>query len=377
MAYSRCPVTVRAAIGGWVDSRYSAVSDAFADHMNAGRVAGAAVAVVQDGRLVLDLHTGWQDPIRGIPWSAQTLTPLFCLGKPVTALALLMLASRGQVDLDAPVARYWPAFGAAGKDHVTVRHLLSHSAGLPAFPIPRPARLIPYWQVLVDDLASAAPQWPPGTAVAEHALTFGHLVGELVRQVDGRTLGVFLRDEIARPTQLDLALGLTQKQQARAAHVRHADRHWLPRTLGLPYTPRHRALDCPVGALDPEVINSESGRRAPLPAVNIHSTARSLAMLFSTVRSASRGENASLLDPVLATGIGQVHMEGYDLVLNQSVRRGLGVVVDDGGSWGVASLGGNLLAVDPAAGRIVVYLTSELGDERAAAAVLRAARGCG
>jgi len=370
-------VTDRVAIGGWVDSRFGAVCDTFADQMNTGRAVGAAVAVVQDGRLVLDLHTGRQDPMRGISWSAQTVTPLFCLGKAVTAVAVLMLASRKLVDLDAPVARYWPAFGAAGKDQVTVRHLLSHSAGLPAFPIPRPARLIPYWQILVNDLANAAPQCPPGTVVAEHALTFGHLVGELVRQVDGRPLGVFLRDEIAGPAQLDLALGLTPKRQAHAAHVRHADQQWLPRTLGLPYTLRQRALDCPVGALDPQVINSVWGRRAPLPAVNIYGTARSVAMLFSTVLSASRHQNASLLDPVLATDLGRVHIEGYDLVLNQSIRRGLGVVVDDGGNWGVAALGGNLLAVDPAAGRIVVYLSSELGDERAAAAVLKAARGCG
>jgi hypothetical protein len=129
--------------------------------------------------------------------------------------------------------------------------------------------------------------------------------------------------------------------------------------------------------LDPQVINSVWGRRAPLPAVNIYGTARSVAMHFSTVLSASRHQNASLLDPVLATDLGRVHIEGYDLVLNQSIRRGLGVVVDDGGSWGVAAVGGNLLAVDPAAGRIVVYLSSELGDERAAAAVLKAARGCG
>jgi CubicO group peptidase (beta-lactamase class C family) len=129
--------------------------------------------------------------------------------------------------------------------------------------------------------------------------------------------------------------------------------------------------------LDPQVINSEWGRRAPLPAVNVYGTAPSVAMLFSTVLSASRQENASLLDPVLATDLGRVHIEGYDLVLNRPVRRGLGVVVDDGGGWGVAALGGNMLAVDPAAGRIVVYLSSELGDERAAAAVLKAARSCG
>jgi CubicO group peptidase (beta-lactamase class C family) len=184
---------------------------------------------------------------------------------------------------------------------------------------------------------------------------------------------VFLRDEIAGPAQLDLALGLTPKRQAHAAHVRHADQQWLPRTLGLPYTLRQRALDCPVGALDPQVINSVWGRRAPLPAVNIYSTARSLASLFSAVLY----NNASSLDPVLAADLGKIQVQGYDLVLNRSVRRGLGVIVEDDGSWGVAALGGNLLAVDPAAGRIVVYLSSELGDEHAAAAVLKAARGCG
>jgi hypothetical protein len=176
--------------------------------------------------------------------------------------------------------------------------------------------------------------------------------------------------------QLDLALGLTPVQQSRAAHVRYADEHWLPRTLGLPYTPRHRALDCPVGALDPQVINSEWCRRAQLPAVNIYGTARCVAMLFSTVLSGGRREN-TLLDPVLAVAIGRVQAQGYDLVLNQPVRRGLGVVVEDDGSWGVAAIGGNRLAVDPVASRVFVYLTSELSDQQAAMALLHAARRCG
>lgn len=369
-------MTGRGAVGGWVDSRYGPVCDALAEQSKSVPSAGAAVAVVEDGRLVLDLHTGWQDHHRSTAWSPQTLTPLMCLGKPVAALALLILASRGRVDLDAPMARCWPAFAAAGKQGVTVRHLLTHTAGLPAFPIPRPGRLIAYWHVLANDLATAAPQWPAGTTVAEHALTYGNLVGELVRQVDGRYLGRFLRDEIARPAGLDLALGLTGKQQTRAAHVRHADERWLSRTIGLPYTPRQQALNCPVGALDAEVINSEWCRRAQLPSVNMYGTARSLAVLFSSFVTGAWPQARPLLDPDLFAAFPQVHAHGYDVVLNQSVRRGLGVLVDDNGDWGVAALGGNRLAVEPDAGRVFVYLTNEFGDQTAASAVLDAVRGC-
>lgn len=370
-------MTGRAGVGGWVDSRYAPACEVFTEQVAVGRETGAAVAVVQNGQVVLDLYGGWQDVARRTVWSPRTLAPLFCVGKPVAALALLVLVSRGVLDLDDQVAGYWPRFGAAGKDQVTVRHLLSHTAGLPAFPLPRPARSIPQWQLLAGDLAGAPLTFAPGTAVAEHALTFGHLVGELVRQADGRPLGVFVREEIARPWGLDLAVGLTRAQQGRAAEVEFADPGWLADTLGLPFTLRHRALDSPTGCWDPRVLNTSWCRGALLPAVNVHGTARSVAQLFAAVLAGGGHGGRRLLDAGLTASVGAVQVEGYDLVLDRPVCRGLGVLVEEGDRWGVAAFGGNLLAVDPAAQRVFVYLTRSVGDGTAAARMLGAVRSTG
>lgn len=359
-------------VGGHTDPAYAPARDVFTRLLTEGPETGAAVAVVHDGRLVLDLYGGWQDTTA--PWSPETLAPLFCLGKPVTALAVLRLASRGLVDLNTPVGVYWPAFTVAGKEQILARHLLSHTAGLPAFPVPRSAGQIADWDTLVTDLAAARPEWPvPGVAMAEHAFTFGHLVGELVRRVDGRSLGAFLAEEVAGPLGLDIALGLTAAQTVRAAEVRHADTDWLPRTVGPPYTLRQRALDNPAGLLDPAVLNTDWCRAAALPAVNIHATAAAVARLFAGVLLGGHG----LIAAEYAHAMSQIQAHGYDLVLDQPVARGLGVTIAPDRSWGIAAIGGNLLNVHPDSGQVFVYLSGRLADDTAATTMLRAVRSCG
>jgi CubicO group peptidase (beta-lactamase class C family) len=142
---------------------------------------------------VLDLRGGWADQARTVSWTAQTTVNTFSISKALIAFALLMLVDRGRLSLDEPVSRYWPEFARHGKQRITVREVLSHQAGLPTFPRPRVAQAAAQWDLLVGDLADAAPQWPAGTAHAEHAWTYGHLVGELIRRVDGRAPGRFLR----------------------------------------------------------------------------------------------------------------------------------------------------------------------------------------
>ncbi|MEJ3746996.1 serine hydrolase domain-containing protein [Actinomycetes bacterium KLBMP 9797] len=358
-------------VGGHADPTYALTGDVFTRLLTEGPETGAAVAVVHDGRLVLDLYGGWQDDTAA--WSTQTLAPLFCLGKPIAALAVLSLVSRGRIDLDMPVGAYWPAFAASGKDQILVRHLLSHTAGLPAFPVPRSTGHIPDWETLVADLAAARPEWPvPGITMAEHAFTFGHLLGELVRRVDGRPLDVFLAEEIAGPHGLDIALRLTAAQAVRAVDVRHADTDWLPRTVGPAYTLRHRALDNPTGLLDPVVLNTDWCRAAPLPAVNIHATAVAVARLFAGVLRGGHG----LIAAEYARAMSQVQARGYDLVLDQPVARGLGVTVGPDGSWGMAAIGGNLLNIHPGTGQVFVYLSQRLADDAAATTMLRAVRAC-
>src|SRR6266540_3541426 len=160
---------------------------------------GAAVCVTYRGETVVDLWGGTADPANGRAWDRDTLTHVWSATKGATALCAHMLASRGELDLNAPVVTYWPEFGKHGKDVILVRHLLSHQAGLPAIREPLPPGSFYNWQHMVDTLAQEEPFWRPGTRNGYHALTFGFLVGEVIRRESGRTFGTYFRDEVAGP----------------------------------------------------------------------------------------------------------------------------------------------------------------------------------
>src|SRR5689334_9697830 len=175
-------------IQGEYDDLYVAVPMALAATLEAGDV-GGAVAVFVDGEPVVDVWGG--------DWTEDTLACVFSVTKTVTALAVLVLADRGEVDLDAPVASYWPEFAAAGKDGVLVRHVLSHSAGLPDWE--GPVEELADWDAATARLAATPPQWAPGTAVGYHSLTQGYLLGEVVRQATGRGIDAVVAEDVAGP----------------------------------------------------------------------------------------------------------------------------------------------------------------------------------
>ncbi len=185
-------------VSGHVDPGFEAVRDAFAHLVSSGDETGAGLTVIHRGRAVVDLCGGWADAARTRAWTHDTMVNTFSVTKAFAALALLVLVDRGRAGLDDRVADHWPEFATAGKADTTVRQVLAHQAGLPAFPVPRGFDDVGDWNLLTADLAAAEPEWPPGTAHGEHALTFGHLVGELVRRIDGRSLDRFLREEIDR-----------------------------------------------------------------------------------------------------------------------------------------------------------------------------------
>ncbi|MGF7235856.1 MAG: serine hydrolase domain-containing protein, partial [Frankia sp.] len=182
----------------------------------AGAGEGAAVAVSVDGELVVDEWGGSVDPAGRRGWKRDTLVQVFSVTKPLAATALLLLVDRGFVELDAPARRYWPELIAGA----TVRQLLAHQAGLPVFDTDVTPEILLDPDAAARLLAAQAPRWEPGTAHGEHALTYGYLVGEIVRRVDGRRLGRFFAEEIAGPHGLDLAIGLNPAQQARCADLR-------------------------------------------------------------------------------------------------------------------------------------------------------------
>ncbi|MEU4703564.1 serine hydrolase domain-containing protein [Nonomuraea dietziae] len=202
-------------VQGACDPRFATVAEEFERNLTERGEVGASVCVVVDGETVVDLWGG--DAAPGLPWLHDTIGHVWSCTKGATALCAHMLASRGELDLDAPVVRHWPEYGARGKDGTLVRHLLTHQAGLPALREPLPSGAFYDWKLMADRLAGEEPFWEPGTRHGYHALTFGFLVGEVVRRVSGRSLGAFFREEVAEPLGLDFWLGLPEEQEGRVA----------------------------------------------------------------------------------------------------------------------------------------------------------------
>ena len=326
---------------GFVTSGFEGVREAFA----ADPRGGSALVVVQHGETVVDLREGWRDAARTRPWDADTLVNVYSVGKPVIALAVLLLVERGLIGLDDPVARHWPEFRSAA----TVRQALSHTAGLPVFPVPRDASAWADWDLLCADLAAATPEWPPGTVAAEHALTYGHLLGELVRRVDGRSPARFVAEEVAGPCGADLGFGLGPADAARCADLEHAaDR---PVGGGEPGSVRDRAVRNPAGARDVAVVNSALWRSASVPAVSLHATAAGVARFYAGL----------LTRPVGAT-MATPQFRGFDHFIGSETVWALGVQIEPDGTWGMGGLGGNAGWADPARGRAIGYVTRRLGD---------------
>ena len=201
-------------VQGSYDELFVAVPNALAGMLDAGD-AGASVAVFVDGEPVVDVWGGFADADRTIPWRRDTITNVWSVTKTMTALCALILADRGELDLDAPVGRYWPEFAGAGKEKVLVRHLLSHTAGLPDWT--GPIEELYDWPSATARLAAQAPQWEPGTAAGYHSVTQGFLVGEVVRRITGRSLGAFFAAEVAGPLGADFHIGLPAEHDHRVA----------------------------------------------------------------------------------------------------------------------------------------------------------------
>lgn len=341
-------------IDGWVAPGYEAVRDALA----ANPSEGSALTVLRHGVPVVELCEGWRDAAQTRPWTADTLVNVYSAGKPVIALAALILVERGLIGLDDPIARHWPSFQTAA----SVRHLLTHTAGLPIFPVPRPTSAFGDWDLLCGDLAAAMPLWEPGTVAAEHALTYGHLLGELVRRVDGRRPARFVAEEIARPWGLDFGFGLPPSDVARCAELEYDRPDWPERSVGAPGSVRRRAVENPAGTRDLTLVNGDAWRTAEVPAVNLHATATAVARMYTGLLAGGILDGHRLLSPSLVESMASAQFAGEDLFVEQPVVWGLGVQLEPDGTWGMGGLGGNAGWADPASGHSVAFLTRRLGD---------------
>jgi len=343
-------------LSGRTAPRFAPVRDAFADLLATGVETGAALTVVHEGRVVVELYGGWRDTGRTREWTADTLVNTFSVGKPVVALCLLHLVDRGRVGLDEPVARYWPGF----RTPATVRQVLSHTAGLPVFPVARTADDLADWDLLTGDLAGAEADWPPGSSAAEHALTYGHLVGELVRRVDGRTPGRYLAEEIAGPWRLDLGFGLDAAARRRCAELEYGEPGWAARILGDPAGLRARAVGNPAGCLDLSVVNGAEWRGSEFPAVGLHATATGVARCYAGLLAGGVLDGVRLFSADTVAEAVTAQYAGPDQLLARPVRWTLGMQLDDDGSWGMSGIGGSCGYADPVRGYAFGYVTRYL-----------------
>jgi CubicO group peptidase (beta-lactamase class C family) len=352
------------------------VRDVLSGYFDSGKDVGASVAVTLDGEPVVDIWGGFADEDRTTPWGRDTITNVWSSTKTVTALCALVLADRGELDIDAPVANYWPEFAAAGKDGVLVRHLLGHTAGLSGWSEPVTLDDLCDWEKATSLLAAQAPWWEPGTASGYHALTQGYLVGEVVRRITGQSLGTFMAKEIAGPLGADFHIGLPPEDDSRVSFV-------------IPPPPSPVAVD-----IDPESVaartmtspppNAEwpraaQWRRAESPAANGHGNARSIAAIQTVLACGGEAAGVRLLSPEGCDVVFREQARGMDLVLGIPVRLGVGFGINGEEAplgpnprtcyWG--GWGGSIVVVDMDARLVVTYMMNRMGegtvgDDRAA-----------
>jgi len=284
-------------IQGFCDDRFKEIHAEFIANFHSRDEIGASLAIYLDGKLMVDLWGGVADNASGRPWEEDTMAVVFSATKGMAATCMHMLAERGQLDFNAPVAAYWPEFAANGKETITVAMALSHQAGVPLYQADLPVGVFNGFDLLAERLAAEAPVWEPGTTHGYHAVTIGVIEGELVRRITGKTIGTFLRDEVAKPLGADIWIGLPQIEEHRVATLYLAEPD--------PQTPLQQKL-----ASDPDWIGAKLGTNsgddlgyvnervrhaAEIPASGGIASARGLARLYAPLSRDGSVDDVRLL----------------------------------------------------------------------------------
>ncbi|MER6334201.1 serine hydrolase domain-containing protein [Streptomyces sp. NPDC001034] len=361
-------------VHGHCDPRFAAVREAFEENFRARRELGAAVAVTLDGETVVDLWGGWADAARTRAWERDTLVNVWSTTKGPVALCAHLLVDRGLLDLDAPVARYWPRFAAAGKEKVLVRHLLSHRAGLPGLREPHSLRDLYDWELTTARLAATEPWWEPGTRSGYHAVTYGFLVGEVVRRITGLKPGAFLEREVTGPLGIDFSVGLPVEKYGRAAELTRAPA--APDDEPSP-TFRHLTRITLAAMANPAIgtahANTPEWRAAEVPAGNGHGTARAVAELYGVFAGRGSFGGRRVLSPEAAERVREGQGSCVDLVLGAGLggesELGLGLWLSgpqgaygpNPRAFGHDGFGGSCGLADPEAGVSLGYVMNGMG----------------
>ena len=368
------------AIEGTCDARFEGVREAFARNFAESGELGASVAVALGGELVVDLWAGHVDRDRTQPWERDTLVLVYSSTKGVVSLAAHMLADRGLIDFEAPVSDVWPEFAQAGKETLPLRYLLTHQAGLPVVDEELPVGAELEWDIMAGALARQAPVWEPGEKTGYHAATFGWLVGEVIRRVDGRSVGTFIREEIAEPLGVEFLLGFGPEEDNRVSdlHLAQVPAEELPSLAAAallePTSLAARAFNiAPRGPNKGR--NSRAYRGSEQPGSNGHTNARALATIYGALGSGGAWQGQRLLTEEAIRLAGTPQLEGRDIILQTPVRRTLGFMMPVPGlpdprgenAFGHAGMGGSLGFCDPDRGLGFGYAMNQMWTNTLAA----------
>lgn len=361
-----------AQINGTVAPGFERVRDVFAANFEQHGDVGAAFSLYHRGVKVVDLWGGVADVETGRPWVEDSVILVFSSTKGATAVCAHLLAQRGELDLDAPVAEYWPEFAAAGKQDIPVRWLLSHEVGLPVFDNPMTAEEWLAWDPPVKALAAQRPVWEPGTAHGYHAGTYGWLVGEVVRRISGKSVGTFFADEVAGPLSLDFWIGLPESEENRVVPMigidlqdNNVDEQALTerrRTLLETARDPDSLLNRPSTTTAPD-MNSRAFHAAEIPAGNGITDARSLARMYASLIG-DGVDGVRLLNDETVARASTEQASGRDEVMGIETRFGLGFSLDGtyGGerAFGHGGAGGSLGFADPEAEIAFGYVMNKM-----------------
>ena len=359
---------------GFVADRYAPVRAVFEANLASGADVGASFCATIEGETVVDLWGGHADEAKTRPWVKDTIVNVYSTTKTMTALVALMIADRGDLDFDAPVAKYWPEFAANGKAGVKVSHLMSHSAGLSGWKEPMAEEDLYDWDKATSLLAAQAPYWEPGKAVGYHAITQGYLVGEVVRRITGRTLGTFFREEVAEPLGADFHIGLPASEDARVAELIPPPPGGTLRDAAQTELQKNMAEN---PAVRVEATATRAWRGAEIPAGGGTGNARSVAQIHVILANGGMAQGKRFLSEAGCRKALELQIEGDDLILNAPARFGMGFGVAGGIVplpnpntifWG--GYGGSLVVIDMDARATYAYAMNKMagtttGDMRA------------
>ncbi|HEY0649034.1 serine hydrolase domain-containing protein [Phenylobacterium sp.] len=362
-------------VQGVTHDRYAVVREAFQANLESGEDIGASFCATVEGETVVDLWGGWADPGKTRPWAADTIVNVYSTTKTMCALTALLVADRGLIDFDAPVAKYWPEFAANGKADVKVSHLMSHSAGLSGWKEKLVTEDLYDWEKMTSLLAAQAPYWAPGTAPGYHALTQGYLVGEVVRRVTGKSLGTVFRQEIAEPLGADFWIGLPASEDGRVAEL-------IPPPPGQAVGDARNETDLQRNmsnnpGIDVSATKTRGWRGAEIPAAGGTGNARSVAEIHTILANGGVAKGKRFMSEAGCRKALELQVEGEDLILAGPARFGMGFGLSGGVVplpnpnsiyWG--GYGGSLIIIDMDARTTFGYAMNKMagttqGDSRA------------